>query len=480
MEDGGIPEEDTQKTEETSQAKNPFEIDSAAYPVKKRPRKALIAVGICCALVAIVGIGFSVRHKTTATTTAKDDGTITLKVATTWSQLQVNGVYENGKLKSKGLQQYLDDYTKLHPKIRFQISSMNLNDYPEKLELMHQTGDVPDIYQTDSQWSAPFVAKGMLAKPPQAIIDDVSKNYYSTASVTVDSQIWGIPTEIDDYALLYNKQMFAEAGITTPPKTWVELVKDANKLTKRQGKTITQYGFAFSKDDYEIEGDGFLSLLYSNGGALTSASNGKSLLNSPAAVEVLKAQKQLFDQGSTDLTVSVNDFAKGKVAMAIVPPRIRSGLHQGLGDKYDTQVAIAPLPIFKKPATFQYNWFTGVMARSSHQQEAWDFLQWFTAETQTDSQTTRYGDLLVNTIGAMPSRKIDMQNQKALSDPFMSVFVGQLSNSVAVPNVTGFYDIQKGFMSQLEAAWTGQKTPEAALNSAAQNMDTILANNKQQ
>src|SRR6478736_6507898 len=34
------------------------------------------------------------------------------------------------------------------------------------------------------------------------------------------------------YALYYNKQMFADAGIANPPATWDELVADGKKLSK--------------------------------------------------------------------------------------------------------------------------------------------------------------------------------------------------------------------------------------------------------
>src|SRR5438270_303643 len=43
------------------------------------------------------------------------------------------------------------------------------------------------------------------------------------------------------YALFYNKAMFRQAGIQSPPSTWSEFIKDAQLLTKPK---IGQWGVA--------------------------------------------------------------------------------------------------------------------------------------------------------------------------------------------------------------------------------------------
>jgi multiple sugar transport system substrate-binding protein len=45
------------------------------------------------------------------------------------------------------------------------------------------------------------------------------------------SQDIGVPDRTTGFGILYNKSMFAQAGITTPPKTWSEFIADAQKLT---------------------------------------------------------------------------------------------------------------------------------------------------------------------------------------------------------------------------------------------------------
>ena len=61
----------------------------------------------------------------------------------------------------------------------------------------------------------------------------------------LDGLVGAVPLSIDSLGLFYNKDLFNEAGITSPPKNWDEFMEDVRKLTKfdAQGQ-ITQAGAA--------------------------------------------------------------------------------------------------------------------------------------------------------------------------------------------------------------------------------------------
>lgn len=400
-----------------------------------------------------------------------------LTYAVHWFEdFQTQGIYKDGELTSKGLSQYLQEYVSLNPDIAFDVRVIEYGDYEQTLRVQHKADSVPDIYQIYSNWGVTYVNEGMLDTPPQDIIDDVKANYFSTAGVTINDQIWGVPTEINTYSLLYNKDLLREAGVTAP-RTWSELLDAAKKLTKRgENGNVTQYGIAFIKgNDWQVV-DPFLSLLFSNNGEFLSEDLSESLITEAAAVETLTAEAQLFRDGSTDINANFFDFKDGKVAMVISPPWTKAIFAEGFGENFESTVGVSPMPYMTKPATLQYSWFMGVMNKSKNKEAAWEFIKWFTSEIQA-SGTTRYGDLLANTIGAIPSRKVDLNNQRALKDFFTKVYVAQLSSSVAEPNVLRSADIKKELMSEIEAAWTEQKTPEEALQSAKEKIDKILSTN---
>jgi multiple sugar transport system substrate-binding protein len=381
----------------------------------------------------------------------------------------------------KGFQQYLDEYNNAHPNVEVVVQTIPYEKYANEFQALSDAGLPPDIYQVYSNWAVSYVANGILDVPPTDVAADVAKNSVSTSGVTINGKVWGIPTEVDDYAMLYNKDLFKAAGIAQPPTTWAEFVADAAKLTKKDAKgNITQYGMSFLIDnDWEVV-DPFLSLLFSNGGQYLSADNKKALFNGPEGVAALDAELQLFKQGSTDINGNFFDFGKGKVAMVIAPPWNKTQFEQNFGAKAATTIGVAPFPYMVKPATLQYGWFTGVSAKSQHKQEAWDFLRWYSSSVEDAATgTTPLGTLMAENIGAIPGRTADFNDHKAiLGDFYTKTFIDQMKTSVAEPNVAQASDVKKILMTEIQAAWSGQKTAQQVLDSAATQINKILAQNK--
>lgn len=402
-----------------------------------------------------------------------------LVYATHWSDTQTDGIMENGQLKSKGLRQYLEEYTQLHPDIEFLVKEIPYTEYASKLQTMHDAGVDPDIYQVYSAWGVSYIKSGLFDTPPADIQQDVRQNYVSTAGVTVNGKIWGIPTEVDDYALIYNKKLLKEAGFNAPPKTWDEFMTMALKGTKKDAQGhITQYGVAFARGDESQSTDPFLSFLFSNGGQYISPDESKSLFNDQIGVDTLTKEVQLFKQGATDMDGNFWDIGSNKVVFGIGAPWTKVRVGKNYGNAFPDTIGVAPLPYFKKPATLEYSWFMGVTAGSKNKKAAWDFLKWVSSDVQPATQTTRYGDLLTDTIKAIPSRKIDIDHHASLHDFYTSTFVKELAHGVAEPNIENSSQMKTIIMQQIEAAWAGTKTPKDALDAAATEVDRLLATNK--
>jgi len=456
-------------------------------PKKSNLKLPLLAIAALI-VVAIIGVGAYLMMSKTAKPTGQtaagtsSNGKIQIKFAVHWSDAtQLKGIYKNGKLVTKGFQQYLDEYNKAHPNIEVVAQTIPYEKYANEFQALSDANMPPDIYQVYSNWAVSYVDNGILDVPPADVVADVTKNSISTAGVTIKNQIWGIPTEVDDYSMLYNKDLFKAAGITTPPATWAEFVADAARLTKKDAKgTITQYGAAFLIDnDWEVV-DPFLSLLFSNGGQYLSADNKKALFNGPEGIAALNAELQLFKQGSTDINGNFFDFGKGKVGMVIAPPWNKTAFETDFGAKAASIIGVAPFPYMVKPATLQYGWFTGVSAKSQHKTEAWDFLRWYSSAAEDAATgTTPLGTLMAENIGAIPGRTADFNDHKAiLGDFYTKTYIDQMKTSVSEPNVAQASDIKKILMTNIQAAWSGQKTAQQALDAAATDVNKILAQNK--
>lgn len=420
---------------------------------------ALLAVVLC------VLLSFSALAKTK------------LIFAVHWSDYQVEGVKdENGNVKVKGLRQYVEEYQKLNPDVEIEIQSVPFDEYLKRILISHTAGVISDIYVLYSLWGVQLVDSGILDQVPKDISDKVKSDFVKAAvdGATIDKAIWGVPVEVANYALVYNKKLLREAGFNEPPKTWDELVAMAPKLTKRNPDgTAAQYGFAFLAGWDSAVVHPYLALLYSNGGKPFKDDFTECLLTSKEAIEALEAELKLFQNGATDPAASVWTFPTGKVAMMIMAPWYETALKLGFKDEYEATVGVAPMPYLKKPATTGYTWFIAVDSASKNKKAAWDFIRWMTL--QDVGGFTRIGELMAKNIGSIPPNKQDIAFFKAeLNDLYTSVFVKELENTYQEPNVAQGQEIKTILMREIVEAWNGRKTAEQALSDAKKQIDKIL------
>jgi len=100
------------------------------------------------------------------------------------------------------------------------------------------SGDVPDIFQSEigpameayAEYALDLTGEPML----DAFVDEL------VASVTVDGRVMALPWGPNCISFMYNKQLFAEAGITKLPQSIDELEELCKEL---QAKGITPFAF---------------------------------------------------------------------------------------------------------------------------------------------------------------------------------------------------------------------------------------------
>jgi ABC-type glycerol-3-phosphate transport system substrate-binding protein len=184
------------------------------------------------------------------------------------------------------------------------------------LKTLLASGDFPDVVQNAT--IQVFVDAGALQEIP--IDDDIKKiNNYETEMI--NGKLYNISAIRQPQSLIfYNKKLFADAGITTTPKTWVELEDTAAKL---KAKNITPLltagdwtsGFTFSiltspnvyKDNKAWYADRFdKKVKFTDPNWMESANYYNDLV-----------KKGYFNKGalSIDYTAVEQEFLKGNGAM---------------------------------------------------------------------------------------------------------------------------------------------------------------------
>ncbi|HWS32801.1 MAG TPA: extracellular solute-binding protein [Actinoplanes sp.] len=169
-----------------------------------------------------------------------------------------------------------------------------------------------------------------------------------TGVFTDGGKIYAVPAKNYSMGLVYNKTLFAKAGLdaANPPKTWPE-VRAAAKKIAALGDGVAGYS------EYSAGNTGgwhFTSLIYSQGGTILSEDGKKAAFNSPEGKQVLQNLKdmrygdnsmgarQLLQWG--DLLTSA---AAGKVGMFVGAPDTTQAIVSQFQGRYEDW-AMAPLP----------------------------------------------------------------------------------------------------------------------------------------
>ncbi|GAA3451230.1 ABC transporter substrate-binding protein [Dactylosporangium matsuzakiense] len=134
------------------------------------------------------------------------------------------------------LQPQLDEFEQTHG-IHVKLEVVPWSDLLDRLMAATRDDSGPDVVNIGNTWSASLQATGAFVPFDGRTLDRVGGRDRFVPNALAAAGAPGTPPSAVplyslSYALYYNKRMFADAGIATPPRTWDELVADGKRLTK--------------------------------------------------------------------------------------------------------------------------------------------------------------------------------------------------------------------------------------------------------
>jgi len=382
----------------------------------------------------------------------------------------------------KLLEEAASAYSEQNPGVTISVRAVPFGDLLTTIR-SGGSGDGPTIASIYDLWLPELVRDGLVAPAPDAVSGEVTSEWPEgiAAAAAVDGQIYGIPNEINVYALNYNKAMFEEAGISAPPTTWADLQDTAAKLSA-DGKQ----GFGLINSWAAGVVHPFASLLASNGGALIA--DGKPQLDSQQALETFELYETMVKEGYTDPAMGTSDanttgpfldnFVSGNTGMIIMANWWESALRAGMGDDF-ANIGTAPIPVGPSGDTarsISYSWMTVVNAgaEDSEQVAAWDFLQWLDGPDSGENGASAMAGIL-QSMGILPSRTSDVAAyEEALGRPFLEGYVSSLENARAFPVVLGGQEFSDALQQVIEQLEYGQISAQEAQQNAQADAESIL------
>ncbi|MDZ4858694.1 MAG: ABC transporter substrate-binding protein [Candidatus Hydrogenedentes bacterium] len=130
----------------------------------------------------------------------------------------------------------------------------------------------------------------------------------------IDGGVYWLPFNVAVPVLYYNTEAFARAGRAAPPETWTEFFSLARTLTVRnEDGAVQQAGLALWSITWPM-----FSMVWSEGGELTSRDYSNITLNDPVVVKLLAELQSLIQEGSAIMP----DKASGGHRAAFVNRRV--------------------------------------------------------------------------------------------------------------------------------------------------------------
>jgi multiple sugar transport system substrate-binding protein len=379
------------------------------------------------------------------------------------------------------LKKYVDQWNSENPDIQIVLEGVEFTELLPTIMTKQTSGQGADITHIYALWAGQLDKSGVIAKAPDDAVADIKANYPEsvTTGVSVNGNIFGYPTEVQPFALYYNKKLLKDAGFEHPPTTWDELLTMAEAINKtdQNGNTEVQ-GFGFIRAWPAIVYHPFVALMATAGGQFIE--DGKVNLNSEAAKKTMELYTKVH--GKNGLTEIGNDVMKGfaaeQVAMTINAGWWAGSLKVTMEDNYeDVGVAPIPSPDGKTKGSVSYVWGWTVNSKSKHQDEAWKFLKWFNSQPVKDGLTPE-GNFLLEAFNTISTRKSDQESdpikEKLASDANLKVLNEAIKYATPEPNPATGAEIQNILFKQIDSVWTGQITADKALEIAQAEIQAKL------
>jgi multiple sugar transport system substrate-binding protein len=266
------------------------------------------------------------------------------KTLTYWASNQGASI----AIDKKVLQPELDKFKK-QTGITVKLEVVPWSDLLNRILTATTSGQGPDVLNIGNTWSASLQATGAFLPWSAANFAKIGGKDRFVDSALGSTGATGkdpaaVPLYSMAYALYYNKQIFADAGISQPPATWAELVADGKKIEAKgkqalgaEGANVSEnihHTFVFAKqhgaDFFTADGKAD----FTNDGVVTAVKQYVDLMAKDKAIPVGNAE---YAQNQ-----SVSDFAKGKTAMLMWQSASANLKSQGMSD---SAYGIAPIPV---------------------------------------------------------------------------------------------------------------------------------------
>lgn len=388
-----------------------------------------------------------------------------------WSQ------WKSTEVGEKCMSELKSTFEKSNPDVTLELVDSPFTGFHDKAIVLYQAKKLADVLMVQVDWVPEFADLGMLepldawiAKEPESFMANIPSTFHQKWK----GKQYYLPVESGAVALFYNTDIFQQAGISGPPKTWDEFAEIARKVTNPEKKIYAVTGTLQSEPPtnmtYEI-----YPLILQAGGTIIDEKTNRAVFNSPEGVKAIEWYVERINKDKVSVPGVLSNgekekranFASGNIAMMFEGPwgiAIQKQLNPNL--KYN----ITTLPKGETTGTMVRGSLNTVTSQAQDKEAAWKFVRWMSG--------TEGNALWARCTGSFPARQ-DVANQDWFKEkPLFQAFVNQMalpnarSPFLGMPNAV---QMNKIMTTEVQNAVEGKKSAKQALDDAAAEWNKILA-----
>lgn len=359
-------------------------------------------------------------------------------------------------------------FEEAHPGVTVESVPVPYDDLHQKLVTATAGGTLPDLVRSDVIWVPELADLGVLVPLDDEMpdFDSYAEQMYPGPLATNRWQdhYYGLPLSTNTRVLMYNQDALRAAGLDAPPATFEEMRDAAERFA-----TTDTYLFA----DNDTQGWNVLPWIWSAGGDITDedATTSTGYINSAESVEGVQLLVDLYDQGVIpDLilgtqggTPTSDGLPSGQYATILDGP----WMYPIFGNQYpDFDVETAPVPAGDAGSISVVGGESVVMTQSSKNKAAAAEFMRFLLSEEAQSAMADVGQMSVLE---------DFAGQQIETQAYYQQFVEQLATAKPRTPTPAWPRIEEVLQAQVQLALRGDASVQEALDEAATQIDTLLA-----
>ena len=369
-----------------------------------------------------------------------------------------------------------EKYEEQTPSVKIEFLGYPYGDITQQILIMANAGDAPDVVQTEPNNYNTYLGS-MFVEPLDNLLgkEYIEDIYPSVKSaLTYNGKIYAVPFISCPYVLVYNKELFKEAGLDpdNPPKTYQEMISYAEKLAKlKDANGNSVYGLGLTTASVPVSGNSVLTTMINFGGGIYNKAGKIDVVNK-GNIEAFEFYKRLYEKKLNPESAKLKDLrnlmAIGRLGMYFDQTWGTAGVC-AINPDIKEKLMLAPMPATNETdgVSLLQSHLLLIMKDSKHKEEAAKFVKYLTSKETLTEYYEKSSPFL--------SGRMSVNASADFGDDFIEPIKNSLNSIITLakmdPNMANAY---LEISAAVQRAIIGEETPKAALQKLDVSLKRIL------